>query len=116
MDMDDEESVRKAYEHYSDTRLEAEIAAVGEGYPTSQIIKKILAERRALPQKQFEKTYAQSERHHRTARIAAVISIIGALAAWASVWFQSVQTRIALDEFRQHPVAAITPPPSLSSQ
>jgi hypothetical protein len=114
MDTGNNENLKKQYDPFTDSHLEHLMQQVGAGSPTGQTIREILAERRALPEKQFEKTY-------KLARIAAVVSIAGALAAfasalavWASVWFQSVQPRVALDEFRQHQTASITPTPSPS--
>jgi hypothetical protein len=106
MDMGNKENLKKYYEPFSDTHLEAVIQQVGAGSPEGQAIRQILAERRALPDKQFEKTY-------NLARIAAVVSVIGAFAAWASVLVQCVQTHTAPNESRQR-AASIAPTPSPS--
>ena len=105
IDMGNKENLKKHYEVFTDSHLEREIQFAGAGSPTGQAIREILAERRALPQKRYEKTY-------NLARIAAVVSVASALAAIASAlaaWSQSVQTRVVLDAFRQRATASIAP-------
>jgi hypothetical protein len=68
------------------------------------------AEADATAKQRFDKSYAQKERHQRQLMcagwFAAAVSVLGALAAWASVWFQ----------WHSQPTAApATPPPAVAT-
>ena len=95
--MDDEtlKNFEKHYRDLPDARIEADLEKYLAESEPRRILRRILDERReaakASEKEEFDKLYAQTERHHRDsvrfACIAAVISILGALAAWASVWY-----------------------------
>src|SRR5205823_8771656 len=105
----------KQYRDLSNARIEAELEKYLPESAQRLALAHILAERQeaaeAGEKERFDKRYAQTERHHRdsvrSARIAAGISILGALAAWASVWYSRVQTRATPDAFYA-PLAAPT--------
>lgn len=91
------------------------------------IVNTTLAKRRAeeraaadtTEQSRFEKSYAQTERHHeegkRAARIAAAISIIGAAASWAGVWFSHSQAQ-RVQQSSPIPAAAVAAPTPTATQ
>jgi len=102
MTADDRQRFKELHQDKSVEELEALLirptSVLGPFPPQAQqILRDLIAEKRraadAPERERFEKDYEQRERHHReskrAARIAAVISIIGALASWAGVWFQT---------------------------
>lgn len=110
----------KHYRDLSDVRIEAEMERWLPDSDRRQILVNIIAERRkagkAAEKERFDKAYTQAERHHRdlkrSARIAAVISVLGALASWASVWYSRVQTSATPTAVRTLPVLPAAPPTS----
>jgi hypothetical protein len=64
MDMDNESVKRKYLQNLSDAELDDVIKQLGAGSRDGQIAREILTERRTLPQRQFEKTFQQTEQHH----------------------------------------------------
>jgi hypothetical protein len=110
----------KQYRDLPDARVEAEIERWLPNTAPRRVLLGILAERRSAAQEaeqqRFRESYDQMERHHRDYKrvslIAAAVSVIAALAAWASVWYSSVQTRIALDAF--HSQQSPSPSPSIA--
>jgi hypothetical protein len=95
----------KQYRDLPDARIQEEIERWTSDSAPRRVLIRILADRRSAieeaEQQRFHQTYEQMERHHRDYKrvslIAAAISVLAALAAWASVWYSSVQTHIALD-------------------
>src|SRR5438067_972774 len=100
---DDRQRFRKCHQDFSVERLKELLTRKVPAVPPQlwkehqKILREMIEEKRraadAPERERFEKDYEQKERHHReskhAARIAAVISIIGALASWAGVWFQT---------------------------
>jgi hypothetical protein len=85
------------------------------------------AEADAEAQQRFAKTYDQKERHHRdvkrSAWIAAIVSLLGAGASWASFWFQTYHSQptaapaspapaVATPSPTQAPLTSPTPAPA----
>jgi len=107
---------QKFKERYQDASVEQLEAALNGLPPRAAEYRPVLREmieekRRAADQperEQFEKSYEQKEQHHRegkrSAWIAAVVSLIGAAAAWASVLFQTCH--------RSEPTVAPASPPA----
>jgi hypothetical protein len=95
-DMDDaaRKEFEKRHRDLSDERIREELERYMPESDERLVLRRILGERReaaeAGEKERFDKTFDQRERHHRasvrSAWIAAIISLLGALAAWASVW------------------------------
>jgi hypothetical protein len=118
---DERQRFKKRYQDLSVERLEELLTRKVPAVPPQvwkehqQILREMIEEKRraadAPGRQRFEKDYEQKERHHsegkRAARIAAVISIIGALASWAGVWFQT--------HHPQPPTASVSPTPAVAT-
>jgi hypothetical protein len=85
---------KERHRDLSDARIREEVEKYTVVSVERKILRRILEERReaadAGEKERHQQTFAQRERHHRasviSAWVAAVISLLGALAAWASVW------------------------------
>jgi hypothetical protein len=117
---DERQRFKERYLDLSVDQLEALLTRPRPNQPplsteVRHILREMIEERRraadAPKRERFEKVYEQTERHHRegkrSAWIAAVVSLIGAAAAWASVLFQTCH--------RSEPTAAHANPPAVTT-
>ena len=104
----DAEQKKTHYKKLTETELLKNKTLLGPGSEDGQIITQILAERLALPEEQFKKTYNLARFAASVSFIAALAAVAAALAAWASAWSQYAHTRDALSQSRQ-PSASIAP-------
>ena len=100
------EKFRPEFQDKTESELVNLKAEYGGGSPRGRIITQIQKERRELPYKIARKAAVASI-------VSALAAVVSALAAWTSIWFQSAQTRGALNQSRQSP-APIAPAPSAS--
>jgi hypothetical protein len=123
MTADERQRFKELYQDKSVEELEALLTrptSILGPFPSQaqQILRDLIVEKRhaadAPERERFEKDYVQRERHHRegkrSAWIAAIISLIGALASWGSFWFQTHHSQPTATPVQSTPAVASPTP------